>query len=148
METQKVPDCKQRTYERHTPHSDELGLGDFAQALFPLIVVHADDFGRLDGDAFTIKHMVFPASPHSEADFETALQAMHEVGLIRLCEVEGERYVQVVNFDREQPGLNKRTSSAYPDPPGILGNSGKFPEIPETAGKVTGIPSRTEQTQN
>ena len=123
-------------------------LGDFAQALFPLIVVHADDFGRLDGDAFTIKHMVFPVSPHSEADFETALQAMHEVGLICLYEVGGNRYVQVVNFDREQPGLNKRTSSTYPDPPDISGNSGKFQEIPETSGKVVEIPSRTEQTQN
>ena len=122
--------------------------GDFAQALFPLIVVHADDFGRLDGDAFTIKHMVFPVSQHSEADFETALQGMHEVGLICLYEVGGDRYVQEVSFDREQPGLDKRTSSTYPEPPEIPGKSGNFPELPEASGKVMEIPSRTEQTQS
>ena len=42
-------------------------LGDFAQALFPLIVVNADDFGRLEGDAFTVKHKVFPVSPRTLA---------------------------------------------------------------------------------
>jgi dTDP-D-glucose 4,6-dehydratase len=47
-------------------------LGDFAQALFPLIVVSCDDFGRLEGDAFTVKHKVFPISPYSEEEFETA----------------------------------------------------------------------------
>ena len=123
-------------------------LGDFAQALFPLIVVHADGFGRLDGDAFTIKHMVFPVSQHSEVDFEIALQAMHEIGLIYLYELGGDRYIQVVNFDREQPGLNKRTSSTYPDPPEIPGKSGNFPELLETSGKVMETPSRTKQTQN
>jgi hypothetical protein len=100
-------------------------LGDFAQALFPLIVVNADDFGRLEGDAFTVKHKVFPVSPRTEEDFEIVLQAMSAVGLIRFYESGGDRYLEIVNFDREQPGLHKRTKSDYPDPPDDFG---KFPE--------------------
>ena len=105
-------------------------LGDFAQALFPLIVVNADDFGRLEGDAFTVKHKVFPVSPRTEEDFETVLQAMSDVGLIRFYEVGGDRYLEVVNFDREQPGLHKRTKSDYPDPPPRQESFGKFPKLP------------------
>jgi len=52
------------------------------------------------------------------------------VGLIRLFEVGTDRYIQVCNFDREQPGLNKRTSSNYPDPPDVSEVSGNFPETP------------------
>ena len=46
---------------------------EFCQALYPLIVAHADDFGRLEGDSFTISKRVFPVSRRSEAEFEEAL---------------------------------------------------------------------------
>lgn len=141
-------------------------LGDFAQALFPLIVVNADDFGRLEGDAFTVKHKVFPVSPRTEEDFETVLQAMNAVGLIRFYEVGGDRYLEIVNFDREQPGLHKRTKSDYPDPPPTREDFGKFPEVPGNFQDLREIPgdsgnpgnfpdepnltepNRTEQTPN
>ena len=143
-------------------------LGDFAQALFPLIVVNADDFGRLEGDAFTIKHKVFPVSPRTEEDFETVLQGMSAAGLIRFYEVAGDKYLQVVNFDREQPGLHKRTKSDFPDPPddfgkfpeipgnsqnfreipGDSGNPGKFPDEPNLTEPNQTEPNRNEQTQN
>jgi hypothetical protein len=103
-------------------------LGDFAQAVFPLIVVNADDFGRLEGDAFTVQHKVFPVSPHPEEDFERVLQAMNEVGLIRFYHVDMDRYLEIVKFDREQPGLHRRTKSDYPDPPGVPEEFGNFPE--------------------
>jgi hypothetical protein len=105
-------------------------LGDFAQALFPLIVVSCDDFGRLEGDAFTIKHKVFPISPYREEEFEIVLQAMNEVGLVRLYFAGGDRFLEVVNFDREQPNLNKRTKSEFPDPQVDFGISKNILEIP------------------
>ena len=129
-------------------------LGEFAQALFPLMVVSADDFGRLEGDAFTVKHKVFPMSPRTEEDFETVLQAMSLVGLIRFYEVGGDRYLEIINFDREQPGLHKRTKSDYPDPPTPPDDFGKFPEVPgnsQNSREIPGtsadpreIPGRTE----
>ncbi len=126
-------------------------LGDFAQALFPLIVVNADDFGRLEGDAFTVKHKVFPVSPRTEEDFETVLQAMSAVGLIRFYEVGGDRYLEIVNFDREQPGLHKRTKSDYPDPPGgfweIPGSSRKFPRLPGNSRNFRRLPGNSRKNR-
>ena len=133
-------------------------LGDFAQALFPLIVVNADDFGRLEGDAFTVKHKVFPVSPRTEEDFETVLKAMNEVGLIRFYQSGSDRYLEIVNFDREQPGLSRRTKSSFPDPPESHQESGNLPEVPgnswesrEIHGDSVNpheIHGRTEQTPN
>ena len=67
------------------------------------------------------------------------LQAMSAVGLIRFYEAGGDRYLQIVNFDREQPGLHKRTKSDFPDPPDDFG---KFPEIPKTSRKIPELPVR------
>lgn len=106
----------------------ELGkLGEFAQALYPLIVASTDDFGRCDGDAFTVKNSIWPTSPRCEADFERALIGMATAELIDRYEVDGRIYLQVRNFDEHQPGLHKRRSSKFPEVPG---NAGKFPEIP------------------
>lgn len=113
-------------------------LGEFAQALFPLMVCQSDDFGRLEGDAFTIKHKVFPTSPRPERDFQKALEAMDRVGLIQLYIAEGITCIQILAFDDHQSGLHKRTKSKFPEPPG---NSRKFPEIPSEQ-------NRTEQNRN
>ncbi len=100
--------------------------GEFAQLLYPLLVAHADDFGRQSGDAFTVKHQVFPTSPRSEEDFDAALTVMVTERLIDRY-VTGDNHelvIQILDFERHQSGLHKRTISQFPD------NSGKFPEIP------------------
>lgn len=102
-------------------------LGEFGQALYPLLIANTDDFGRHDGDSFTVKHSVWPTSPRPDEDFETALEAMAHVGLIVRYEADGRMCLQVCHFEEHQPGLHKRTASRFPEPPG---NSGKVPEIP------------------
>lgn len=97
---------------------------EFCQALYPLLVAHADDFGRLAGDVFTVKHMVVPTSPRSEADVGHALEALQRVGLIDWYDSDGRKCIQIWNFDAHQAGLHKRTRSAFPEP------SGKLQEIP------------------
>jgi hypothetical protein len=99
-------------------------LAEFAQSLYPLLVACSDDFGRQSGDAFTVKCAVFPSSPRSEADFGTALEAMHASGLITLYQSESTQVLEIVRFDEHQPGLSKRTSSKFPETPV------NFPEIP------------------
>ena len=89
----------------------------FYQLIFVLIVSHADDFGRLEGDAFTIKHRVFPVSRRPEKDFASALSALHEVGLIVWYQVQQKQIIEVVNFCDHQQGLHKRTKSVFSDPP-------------------------------
>lgn len=102
-------------------------LGEFCQLLFPLIVSHVDDYGRMSGDAFTVKVQVFPVSPRSEEEFETALGYLDTARLIDRYEVDGDKFIQVIKFDAHQTGLHKRTESKFPE---IPGNSGNPPEIP------------------
>lgn len=92
-------------------------LAEFSQVLFTLLIPNTDDFGRYSGDAETAKYAVFPISDRPLEDFERALQFLHQADLIRLYETDGERYLEVANFEREQSGLHKRTKSQYPDPP-------------------------------
>lgn len=103
---------------------------EFCQALYPLLVAHADDFGRQAGDVFTVKHAVVPTSPRKETDVEAALGYLHDVNLIIWYEAGGRKCIQIVEFDKHQPGLHKRTGSEFPGP------SGNFPEIP-SEGKGT-----------
>jgi hypothetical protein len=98
-------------------------LAEFCQVLYPLIVSHADDFGRLQGDAFTVKHMCFPTSPRSKDQFAQGLSYLQDVTLIQWYQVEDKKYVQVLNFEAHQQGLHKRTESVFPEFPG---SSGKF----------------------
>lgn len=92
-------------------------LGEFAQALFPMLISGSDDFGRMSGDAFTVKHAVFPSSHRREADFQAAINIMANVGLIRLYEAGSTQVIEIVDFKTHQPGLSKRTQSKFPEPP-------------------------------
>jgi len=83
-------------------------------------------------------------SSRTEEDFETVLQAMSAVGLIRFYEAGGDRYLEVINFDREQPGLHKRTKSDYPDPPDDFG---KFPEVPGNSRNLRGPPGNSRKNR-
>jgi hypothetical protein len=101
--------------------------GLVCQALYPLIVAHSDDFGRLEGDVFTIKNSVVPASNWAETVIEAALALLHRVQLVVWYEIDHALYLQVADFDRHQVGLHKRTKSRYPRVPG---NSRKVRQLP------------------
>lgn len=97
-------------------------LGEFCQVLFPLIVANTDDFGRMPGDAFTVKNVVLPSSRRPEKDFDRALEVLATVDLIQRYRAEGGIYLQVNQFDEHQPNLHKRTNSRFPESPGNSGN--------------------------
>lgn len=119
--------CSQRFASLHSLVPE---LAEFAQSLYPLLVSHADDWGRQAGDLFTVKHLVHPGSPRSSEDFDRALKALDQVGLIAWYEREGRQVIQITAFDEHQSGLHKRTKSKFPKFPG---NSGKFREIPKSS---------------
>ena len=100
-------------------------LAEFCQTLFLLMVPHSDDFGRLQGDPFTVKYVCHPSSPRTIEDFTRALQQLEAVQLIDWYTVDAKRYVQIRQFDPHQPGLHKRTQSRFPEFPG---NSGSIEE--------------------
>lgn len=111
-------------------------LYEFCHALYPLMLTHTDDFGRLQGDPFTVKHVCYPASPRSLEEFAAGLTALHDVELVIWYAVAGKKYLQIQRFDPHQSGLHKRTRSAFPRVPEDSGNlpelavSETFPEIP------------------
>lgn len=113
------------TSEKYARLTTEAGdLAEFCQALYPLLVAHSDDYGRLAGDTYTVKALVVPGSPRTLDDVHRAIQALHNVGLVVWYEAQGRKVIQITNFDEHQVGLHKRTKSRLP---GIPGN---FPEIP------------------
>jgi hypothetical protein len=119
----------------------------FAQALYPLLVVNSDDFGRQSGDAYTVKYAVWPTAPRDEATFESALHALERVGLIRRYYAAGETVLQIVEFDAHQTGLHRRTKSRFPEAPEVAEDSGKFWEPPADSGNVREIPSEEKRTE-
>ena len=111
-------------------------LGEFSAALFPLLVAWSDDFGRLEGDAFTVKHRVWPTSVRPEKDFQESLKILDRVGLIELYTVESQQFVVITAFDDHQYLNRKRTTSKFPDPPTFV----EFPVVPNGAGaSPTGV---------
>jgi len=105
-------------------------LGEFCQVLYPLLIANTDDYGRMSGDAFTVKHVVLPSSPRSEHEFDIAIDTLQRVGLVTRYVVAGDHYLQVVDFDAHQPNLHKRTMSRFPAIPESPGNSGNLPDLP------------------
>lgn len=121
-------------------------LGEFCQVLYPLLVANSDDFGRMAGDAFTVKHAVYPTSPRRESEFQAALVSLHEVGLIRLYAGDGgDLVIQIDKFTEHQPGLSKRTRSKFPEPP--VNFTELPPQLNLTEGKGT-EGNRTEPLQS
>jgi hypothetical protein len=93
-------------------------LAEFCLQLFPLLVVHSDDYGRFDGDPETVKLKCDPGSPRGYEDFEAALLQFEVVGLIQRFQFQGQPWLQIVKFDEHQPGLlSKRTTPKSPTPP-------------------------------
>src|SRR4029077_13048718 len=90
-------------------------LAEFCQALYPLMVVHADDFGRHPGDPFTVRHVIDPTSRRTLDEFARGLTFLDDVGLIHWYPVDGRQFYEIVDFDAHQPGLHKRTKSRFPE---------------------------------
>ena len=104
------------TSERRARLHEEAGpLAEFCQALYPLLVAHADDHGRLEGSVFHVKHAIEPTSPRTVTEFKAALLALQTVRLIDWYVVNNKYVVQVVDFKEHQPGLKQRAASKFPE---------------------------------
>lgn len=137
------------TSQRFAKLTDVAGkLAEFCQSLYPLLTAHSDDFGRLPGDPFTVKHVCHPTSPRRVHEFELALQHLDDVGLIRWYAVDGAHYVQIEKFYQHQTGLTKRTKSRFPACPErfeeVPAVSLKPVEVDETPVKIHPELKRTE----
>jgi hypothetical protein len=117
-------------------------LAEFCLQLFPLLVVHSDDYGRFDGDPETVKLKCDPGSPRSLEEFEAALGQLQAVGLVHRYTVAGQPWLQIEKFDEHQPGLlSKRTTPKSPAPQRdteSAGNSGNSVPTKPNSTEVNG----------
>lgn len=112
-------------------------LGEFAQLLYCLMIPHLDDYGRMADGPKGIKLSVLPDSPRPVEDFEHALAALHDAGLIVRYESRGDRVIQLTRFKEEQPGLRLDRSKAprWDDPPENTSKDANTGNIPAMPGK-------------
>lgn len=99
----------------------------FDMLLFTWMIPHSDDFGRLTGSPAKVKALIVPMLDKSIADINSSLARLQENGLIIWYEADGEKIIQIENFEKHQQGLHKRTKSKFPDFPGTSGNLPKIP---------------------
>ncbi len=116
----------------------------FDMLLFTWIIPHTDDFGRLAGSPAKVKALVVPMLEKSIKDIGDSLQRLHEQGLIQWYEADGEKVIQVTNFEKHQQGLHKRTRSKFPDPPD---KSDSFQRVPGTSGNFPTFPPEGKGTE-
>lgn len=89
-------------------------IGEFAQLLYTLLQPHCDDFGRQEGDPFTVKLRVLPTSSRSEQTFAAALTVLRDTGLIRWYPTEaGQEVIEIVGFEQHQH-LYRKAASDFP----------------------------------
>lgn len=92
-------------------------MSEWAQLLFDRVVIHADDFGRLEADPAVVKAEAKPLSPRSFDDFAAAIAEGITVGAyVAYVDASGRVYLAIEKSDDHQRGLHKRTKSRYPDP--------------------------------
>jgi hypothetical protein len=108
-------------------------LPDRATLLYTWLIPHTDDFGHTEGDALTIKGKVVPMRPNTVQEIEQDLELIEFNGLITRYEVDGEKYIEIVNFNDFQTFRSDRKKVAeYP------GLDGSFPI--DNRSDTTGIP--------
>lgn len=103
-------------------------LTDRAALLYTWSIAHTDDYGRIEGDAISIKAIVAPMRDYNLTQIEEDLDIIEKLGLITRYEAQGEKYLEITGFDNHQTFRPDRPRRAEcPD------NAGKFPsDIPTT----------------
>lgn len=94
----------------------------FDMLLFTWMVPHTDDFGRMTGTPIKVKALVVPMLDKSAREVSESLKRLHDQELIIWYEVDGDKFIQIINFDKHQSGLHKRTTSKIPEFPGTSRN--------------------------
>lgn len=90
-------------------------VSPFAALLFTWIQPHCDDGGNMPGDPFTVKGLVVPVRPETITEVKRALNEIEKIGLIKVYEIDGSKYLHVVNFEKHQTLRKDRTTWLYPD---------------------------------
>lgn len=106
--------------------------GHASRVFFYQLLTHVDSWGRTEASASTLLGLVWPLLGETVKSTEAAIQDLARVGLVRLYEVGGKRYLQVEQHERFGAKVgrpDKRGNSIWPDPPAESGGLvGKNPD--------------------
>lgn len=92
------------------------GCSITARLAFIGLWVEADDYGRLKAQPVRLKARIFPYDRMTPAKFTSLLAELERVGCIKGYEIDGERYIEVPNFNVYQT-VNRPSKSNVPEPP-------------------------------
>lgn len=98
-------------------NEDLTELDAWTRLLFIGLWTLADKAGRLEDRPKKIKIGVFPVD---SVDVEEMLQGLARFGFINRYEVNGSKYIQIVNWDRHQNPHHTEKESVIPDINGVL----------------------------
>ena len=121
--------------------NDTLAELDFAgRLLFIGLWGIADRAGRLEDRPKKIKAELFP---YDEVNVDAFLGELARLGFILRYEAEGERYIQIVHFDKHQNPHPREAPSTIPEPAGsCLGSALDVPSRAESPSLTTDSPSQ------
>ena len=95
--------------------SDEIDkLSFFQEVLFYRLIVHCDDYGRMDARPKILASTLFPLKDIRTAQIEDALRALSSAELVILYKVDGKPFLQMRTWDKHQSIRAQR--SKYPSP--------------------------------
>lgn len=89
---------------------------------FTWLITHADVEGRTDGDPELVKSLIFPRQREiSVEDVERFIRQWVDAGMIDWYEVDGEKFIQFLNFEKHQVGIrrDKEPVSNIPENPAM-----------------------------
>lgn len=94
-----------------------------AALMWPWLITHLDDWGRICGNPLEIKLKVFPAFPYTAADIQDTIALFDKYGLVHCYEVDAKPYIAVNpdSFYKRQTYIGAKRKeedkSKYPPPP-------------------------------
>ncbi len=101
--TEQTMNNKRRMLHSKISYSSQVNhLPEPAQILFTWMIAHADDEGRLKGDAETVKAAVVPMKHWSEKKVESYLEAIKKAGLIYRWQEKNEWFIEFVKWTDHQ----------------------------------------------
>lgn len=109
-----IDDMRSRNIKPGFFVNDELaGLEPLARLLFIGLWCAADREGRLEDRPVRLKATILP---YDNCSIESLLKSLEAVGVIIRYEVEKNRYIQVINFEKHQSPHIKERESTIPAP--------------------------------
>lgn len=95
--------------------SDNLdSLSWFEEVVFYRLIVHCDDYGRMDARPAILRSRLFPLKTVTDKQITNAIQSLRSADIIDLYEVDGRSYLQMRKWDKHQQVRAKK--SKYPSP--------------------------------